>query len=128
MQLKIFTLKKPLHLCTELPTRVIDIAKFIKDSIEEKVSTIENIEIIFEDKLVGDANQNYSSVNQLVSLKAPNIRRINQELINETVLWFLENIKNYNIFNLTTLYSYNSSDLEEFLVFISGFNLNLVNI
>ena len=35
-------------------------------------------------------------VNQLVSLKAPNIRMINQELINNTVIWFLENIKNYN--------------------------------
>ena len=85
-----------MHLCTELPTRVIDIAKFIKKSLEEKVSTIKNIEIIFEDQLVGDAYQNYSSVNQLVSVKAPKIRLINQELINKTVSWFLENINDFN--------------------------------
>ena len=92
---KVF-LAKPLHLCTELPTRVIDIAKFIKKSLEEKVSTIKNIEIIFEDQLVGDAYQNYSSVDQLVSMKAPKIRLINQELINKTVSWFLENINDFN--------------------------------
>ena len=68
----------------------------IKKAIEENVSSIKNIEIIFEDELIGDAYQNYSSVNQLVSMKAPKIRMINQELINDTVIWFLENINNYN--------------------------------
>ena len=45
---------------------------------------------------MGDAYQNYSSVNQLVSMKAPKIRLINQELINKTVSWFLENINDFN--------------------------------
>ena len=43
---------KPLHICTELPTRIIDIAKLIKKAIEENVSSIKNIEIILNISMV----------------------------------------------------------------------------
>jgi len=79
----------PIHVCSGIPTTISDIASMVSTAVTRY--TGKKILTKTEQRLVGDAQTNYSSPQTLIGLKAPKIRPIDYDLVERTVNFFIEN-------------------------------------
>jgi len=83
------SLPHPVHICSGVPTKILDIASMVISAIGQYSKT--DILCVHQDALVGDAETNYSSPQTLLDLGGVKIRPVSSRLIEDTVDFFLEN-------------------------------------